>query len=287
MKTGKRLAALLLAAVLLLSLAGCGAFETKMARAWQKLDKMDNLQMDLEADLILSVTAGGMRLPIPVTLSGTAELYFGPLQAKADLVIGWPGKETRVLAYLQEDGEIVNLYWNVNGGELWEKASLTASKPRLKPNGLKYIIEGAETFREVAQPGVTDGSIRFDGQLPGSFIEGFLEIYEVEERLEKDFGLDVPDDLFKSLNSVPASLWISRDGIPDLAVLEPTAFLNGLLPRLFAGFRTASGLDQLPLEHTIENNKIILQLSRFDELGMLVIPEEALTAWGDGAADWK
>ncbi len=287
MKTGKKLTALLLAVLLLLNLAGCGTFGTKMARAWQKLDKMDNLRLDIEDDLILNVTAGGLSLPIPITLSGTVDLYLSPIQAKADLKLNWPGRETKLAAYLQEDGEIFNLYWNINGGELWEKASLTASKPRLKPNGLKYIIEGAETFREVEQPGVADGSIRFDGQLPGSFIQGFLELYEVEERVERDFGLDVQDGLFTSLNSVPTSLWINKDGVLDLIVLEPTAFLNGLLPRLTSDFRAASGLDQLPLEHTIESNQIVVQLSHFDELEMLVIPEKALAAWGDGAADWK
>ncbi|MDO4973450.1 MAG: hypothetical protein Q4E38_04505 [Eubacteriales bacterium] len=287
MKTGKKLAALLLAVVLVMSLSGCGAFETKMARAWQKLDKLDSLRLDVEDDLSVSVAVGEQRVPIPLKLSGTVDLYLNPVQAKADLVLTWPGKETKLTAYLQEDGETMNVYWNLNGGVLWEKASLTASHPRLKPNGIKYIIECVETFREVEQPGVTDGSSRFDGQLPGSFIQGFLEIYEVENRLADDFGLEVPEGLFASLNSVPASLWINRDGELDLIVLEPAAFLNGFLPRLFADYRAASGLDQLPLTYTVENNRIILQLSHFDELEMLVIPEKVLSPWGDGAADWE
>ena len=288
MKTGKKLAALLLAAVLILGLAGCGAFETKMARAWQKLDKLDSLRLDIEDDLELSVTEGELRVPITAKLTGTVDLYLNPLQAKADLVLAGPGKETRLSAYLQEeDGGVVNVYWNRNGGALWEKASLTASKPRLKPNGIKYIIDGAETFREVEQPGVTDGSRRFDGQIPGSFIQGYLALYEVENRLADDFGIELPKDLLASINSVPTSLWINADGELDLIVLEPTAFLNGLLPRLVADFKAASGLDQLPLRCTVENNRIIIQLSSFDSLEMLVIPEKVLSPWGDGAADWE
>lgn len=287
MKTGKKLAALLLAAVLLLSLSGCGAFETKMARAWQKLDKADCMQIKIADDLIVDVTAGGMKLPFAVSLSGTVDLYLDPVQAKADLTVSWPGTELKLLAYAEEENDTVNVYTNLNGGEIWEKASYTASKPRLSPNGLKYVIEGAETFREVEQPGVTDGSIRFDGQLPGSFIQGFLELYEVEERLERDFGLEIPDDLFTNLNSVPTSLWLNKQGELDLIVLEPTALLNGLMPKLLDELRRTSGLDQLPLEHTVESNQIILQLGEFDSLPMLEIPEEALAAWGDGAMDWE
>lgn len=287
MKTGKKLAALLLAAVLLLSLSGCGAFETKMARAWQKLDKADCMQIKIADDLIVDVTAGGMKLPFAVSLSGTVDLYLDPVQAKADLTVSWPGTELKLLAYAEEENDTVNVYTNLNGGEIWEKASYTASKPRLSPNGLKYVIEGAETFREVEQPGVTDGSIRFDGQLPGSFIQGFLELYEVEERLERDFGLEIPDDLFTNLNSVPTSLWLNKQGELDLIVLEPTALLNGLMPKLLDELRRTSGLDQLPLEHTVESNQIILQLGQFDALPMLEIPEEALAAWGDGAMDWE
>ena len=286
-KTGKKLAALLLAAALVLSLAGCGAFETKMARAWQKLDKADCMRLKVADDLIVDVTAGGKRLPFAVSLSGTVDLYLDPVQAKADLTVSWPGTELKILAYLEEENDTVNVYTNLNGGEIWEKASYTASKPRLSPNGLKYVIEGAETFREVEQPGVTDGSTRFDGQLPGSFIQGFLELYEVEERLERDFGLEIPDDLFSNLNSVPTSLWLNRQGELDLIVLEPTAFLNGLMPKLFDELRRESGLDQLPLEHSVESNQIILQLGEFDSLPMLEIPEEALAAWGDGAMDWE
>lgn len=287
MMTGKRLAALLLAAALMLGLAGCGAFETRMARAWQKLDKLDSLRLDIEDDLVLSASVGEQRVPVSLKLSGTVDLYLNPVQAKAEFVLARPGRETKLTAYLQEDGEATHVYWNLNDGALWEKASVTASRPRLKPNGIKYVIECAETFREVEQPGVTDGSTRFDGQLPGSFIQGFLELYEVENRLADDFGLELPAGLFTSLNSVPASLWLNRDGELDLIVLEPAAFLNGLLPRLFAEFGAASGLDQLPLGFMVENNRVILQLSRFDELEMLVIPEEALSAWGDGAADWE
>ena len=287
-KTGIKRSALLLAAVmLLLCLTGCGAFETKMARAWQKLDKVDSLRLKVADDLIVDVTAGGMKLPVAISLSGTVDLYLDPVQAKADLTVSWPSTELKLLVYLEEKGEAVNVYTNLNGGEIWEKASYTASKPRLSPNGLKYIIEGAETFREVEQPGVTDGSRRYDGQLPGSFLQGFLKLYDAEERIERDFGLDVPDDLFTNLNSVPTSLWLNRQGELDLIVLEPTALLNGLLPKLLADFRAASGLSQLPLEHTVESNQIILQLGEFDALPMLEIPEEALAAWGDGAMDWE
>lgn len=287
MKTAKKLTALLLAAVLVLCLTGCSAFGTKMARAWQKLDKVDSLQMKIVDDLIVDVTAGGATLPVAVSLSGTVDLYLNPVQARADLTLGWPGEELKLLVYVQEEGEAVNVYTNLNGGAVWEKASYTVSKPRLSPNGLRYVIEGAETFREVEQPGVTDGSFRFDGQLPGSFIQGFLELYEVEERIESDFGLDVPDELFTNLNSIPTSLWISKQGELDLIVLEPTAFLNGLMPKLLSPFRQASGLNQLPLEHTVEANQIILQLGAFDELPMLEIPEEVLAPWGDGAMDWE
>jgi hypothetical protein len=135
-----------------LCLTGCGAFETKMARAWQKLDKADCMRLKVADDLIVDVTAGGMKLPVAISLSGTVDLYLNPVQARADLTLGWPGEELKLLVYVQEEGEAVNVYTNLNGGAVWEKASYTVSKARLSPNGLRYVIEGAETFREVEQP---------------------------------------------------------------------------------------------------------------------------------------
>ena len=288
MKTVKKLAALLLIAAMLLGLAGCSASETKMGRALQKLGKADSLRMDIVDDLIVSVTAGGARLPVSVSLSATLELYFDPLQAKVDAVIGWPGSELYLLMYLQEeDDKTVNVYSNLNGGEAWTKTSFVIEDSRADTKGLRYIIEGVDAFREVEQPGVTDGSHRYDGNLPGSFIQGYLSLYGVEERIERDFGLDLPDELFTNLNSVPTSLWVNEYGELDLIILEPTALLNGLLPKLSERTRAASGLDQLPLTHTIERNQIIIQLSCFDDLPAFEIPENVLALWGESALDWK
>ena len=287
MKYIKKAAALLLVLVMMLSLSGCSLFDTKMARAVQKLNKMDNLHIDLMDDLVIRVSSGDQSLPVTLSLTGGSDLYFSPFQGKAELTLEWPGFQRKFLLYLEKSEGVLSLYNNVNDGEAWEKYNFATNGEDIKADGLKYIIEVADSFDQVEQPNVTDGSTRYDGELPGSAIQGFLELYHVKERLESAYGLDIPDNLFTNLHSVPVSLWLNADGELDLIILDPSAMLNGLLDKLLAQGRAESGLDTLPLSLTIDSNPIVFELSGFDKQEDLVIPEAAHNALGDSPEYWN
>ena len=287
MKTIKKAAALLLVLAMALSLTGCSLFDTKLARALHKLNRTDNLHVDVLDDLVVQVRAGEQVLPFKASLTGGVDLYFSPFQGKLELLLEWPGFQRRFLLYLEKSEGVLTLYSNVNGGEAWKKHCFASNGQDDKADGLKYLTEVADTFHPVPQPDSTDGSLRYDGEVPGSALRGFLELYQVKERLERDYGIRLPDDLLSNLHSVPVSLWLNAEGELDLLVLDPGPMLNDVLGRLLSRSRQASGLDQLPLNLTLDSNTIVLQLSGFDAQTDLLIPEEAHKALSDGPMYWK
>ncbi len=283
----KRAAALLLVLAMALSLTGCSLFDTRMARALQKISKSDNLHVDLLDDMVIQVKSGEQTLPFTIALTGGADLYFSPFQAKAELLLEWPGFQRRHLLYLEKSEGVLTIYNNVNGGEAWEKYNFATNSRDFKADGLKYVTQVADTFHQVETPDVTDGSLRYDGEVPGSAIRGFLDLYHVKERLEADYGVYLPDDLLSNLHSVPVSLWLNAQGELDLILLDPGPMLNDVLGRLLNQTRQASGLSQLPMNLTLDGNTIAIQLSGYDALTDLLIPEEAHAALADGPEFWK
>ena len=59
-----KLLALLLCALMVLSLAACGSFEMKMARAAQKMEKLQSYRTDIKVDLGMSMSLLGQSLPL-------------------------------------------------------------------------------------------------------------------------------------------------------------------------------------------------------------------------------
>lgn len=286
MNMRKRVGLLLLAALMLLGLTGCGALETKMARAVQKISKADSLRLDVLDELSVEVTTAGGTVTVPLRLSGTVDLYLGPLKVRADLALETPAGLTELLYYIEASGDAINVYQNLNGGAAWRKTGLTTGR-EIRANGLKYIVEGAETFERVEEDGAEDGSFRYDGEVPGAFLEGFLELYEVREQLAEDYGLTLDAALFEDLSSIPATLWLNRKGELDLILLEPGALVDGLLGKLLSGPLAASGLDGLGVTARVTDNRIVIQLGDYDQLEPMEIPEEARRAAGDEMEPWE
>ena len=283
---GKKLAALLLAALMLLGLTGCGAFETKMARAVQKISKADSLRLEVLDELSVDVTAAGKTVTVPLTLSGTVQLYLGPLKARAELTLEGPAGQTELLYYIEESGDAFNIYQNINGGTAWQKMGLTAGR-EIRANGLKYIVEGAETFERVEEAGADEGFFRYDGEVPGEFIQGFLELYEVREQLEEEYGLTLDETLFQDLSSIPTTLWLNNRGELDLILLEPGALVDGLLGKLLTDPLAASGLNGLDLSLRVTDNRIVIQMGDYNQLESMEIPQEARRAAGDEMEPWE
>lgn len=319
MRKWNRAIALLLAALMLPSLAACDAFGTHMARAVQKMSRLDNLHFVLSAELELALSAAAPGkaaapepeaaekdaeaaekdaetaetptsrvLPIRAEFSAEGELYTDPLRAAVQSELRLPGGVTKGENYLEKKDGAYYLYSRRNDGTLWQKQGL-AEGDRGSVKGLKYIIQGAEGFTESGVEEL-DGRTaeRYDGVIAGEYLAGLLELYRVWSFLAEDFGLRLHEGLFDDPADVPASIWLDREtGMIVRVDVDLTDFADAIADEQLRDSREALGLDAFGLGLELSALRLRADLSAFDEAGEFRIPDEALSAWGESVMPWE
>ena len=308
MKQIKQGIALLLAALLLPSLAACGAFGTHMARAVQKMSRLGSLHFTLNAELELALRIsepeaelGGAAedaeaeetpqprvQPIRADFGADGELYTDPFRAAFRTQLRLPGGVTRGENYVENKDGAFYLYSRLNDGTLWRKQGLTEGD-RGSVKGLKYIIQGAESFAEAGLEELGGRPAeRYDGVIAGEYLAGLLDLYQVWSFLAEDFGLRLQEGLFDEPADVPASIWLDQEtGMIVRVDVDLTDFADGVADEQLRESREALGLDALGLELALTGLRLRVDLSDFDGAGEFRIPDEALSAWGESVMPWE
>ena len=304
MKRWKKLLALLLAAVMLLGLSGCGVFDTKMAKALQKMSKLRNLHYEISADLSLNFRQAqteeeadadaaeeGTILPaitVDGSFRGSGELFVDPLLVKMDTKVRVPGFESSKRLYLEKKDNVIFVYSLANGGTIWEKQGF-ALEEKARVSALRFLITGLESFEITDDPDLQqEGTTCFRGVLGGEFLQELLEMFEVESTLTEGLGLRLAEGLFGEFTDVPAYLWLDNStGMISRVDVDLTETGANLARRQLAELREASAFDSLGLETELTQLRLSVQLSRFDEAESFAIPDEAQAPWGETVMPWE
>ena len=293
-KKWKRAAALLLAAVTALSLSGCGIFETKLARAIQKMSNLDSLHFSLQLEAALELRAAGQtedeprRLPLSGSLEAEGELYTDPLRSKFSAALSLPGSQARQECYLEKEEHAYYLYSRLNDGTLWQKQGL-AGQDGTKVKGLRYIVSSMESFQAAGEePLGGQPAARYDGVLAGENLAELLRLYGVREFLADGVGLQLRENVFEELPDVPASVWVDAGtGMIVRVEADLTALGAAIAERQLEDSRNALGLESVGVELALTGLRLRLALSGFNEAEAFQIPEAAKAAWGDSVMPWE
>ena len=309
----RRVTALVLALLMLLSLSGCGIFETRMARAVQKMSKLNNLHFTLSVglDLALSVSeppAGESTdapeseaaaeegsepyearvLPLQGSFTAEGELFTDPLLLRFDGLLRLPGSETRSENYIEKAESAYYLYSRTNDGTLWQKQGLAEQK-KARVKGLQYLVKGAESFSPTGTE-TLDGrpADRYDAVIDSEYVAGLLSLYEVRAFLADGLGLQLREDVFDEPAAIPATLWLDQEsGMIVSAEVDLNAFAEDIAQKQLDRVRGALDLQSMGLELKTTGLRLHLDLSAFDEAEAFQIPEEAKEAWGEETMPWE
>lgn len=301
MKKTKRLFAIILSVLLLSGLSGCGIFSTRMARAIQKMSKLESFQFELEASLELALCLDTAEteddapeqdarrsLPISGSFTGNGEFYTDPFRLHLDSALTLPGLTSRQTVYAEKEESAYYLYSRANEGSIWQKQGLAAWSAG-KVNGIKYLVEAAAFFEEgeIEQVGGYTAQ-RYDGVFPGDYLAGLFELYHVREFLCEGLGLQLEEGVLEEVAETPASIWLDTDsGMVVRLDAELGEFARVFADGQLEATRDALGLDKLGLSLELEELHLSLRLSSFDGAEAFQIPDEAKSAWGDSVKPWE
>ena len=269
----KKLAALVLVLVMLLSLSGCG-MDLKLTTAILKLNKVQSLHMDVEGVMDLTASERGASESFLITVTGGANYGREPLWATADLTLDVLDEQMHILANLESGDDGVVLSYSLDDGASWETQNLGQMEGpvELDPiqllDGLGEAGDAVGDFTAVGTETVLGSeAIRYDSVIYGAVIKEILEESDAESTIEDSMGADLDLD---DLADVNLSVWVDKaSGLPVKGCIDMTATAQSILDASLGSILSSLGETGDISGYGLNMNRLYLSvtLSDFDNLG--------------------
>ena len=284
MKKTARIIALVLLAAMLLSLTGCGSFETKMAKAAKKMAGLQSVHMDMDMHMDFSMSFLGESLDLDMNMDGRIDMQTQPLRARIEMGMALLDANLDMLMYMEQNGGEYTAYVSADNGATWETESMTAEEAISQTGdlteNLKIFINCAKSFQEAGKETVNGAeATRFDGEITGDSLESALELSGAKEMLGEGLGAKLSADAFTGLESIPCSVWIdNKSGMVVRYDMDMAGVMQTLMKDMMDQVFAAQGLAGLDMEMDFREVTVSVVLSQFDAVGEIVIPDNAKAA---------
>lgn len=294
MKQLKKILVIVLALAMVLSLSACGAFETKMVKAAQKMSKAESFRMDMDMDMDMSLSLMGESLGIDANVEAKMDILTEPVKMGGNMTIDMMDEEIEFLFYMEQTDDGYTLYLSPDNGESWVRRDMESIEaPKVsKTEQLGMLAKLAETFEEQGTEEIRGSAATvYKGMIPGADISaaiaesGALEqLAELQDSAEIDLsGLD-----FSDLSDIPATIAIdNKSGMISRYTMEMTDimqdFMGSIMDVVLAQVAKESGMEGVDLAAlglTVEINKVeaTVDLFDYDAVKTVEIPQAALEA---------
>lgn len=270
MKKTKRIIVFAILAAMLLSLCGCGMFRTRVAKAAVKMSKLESLHADIEAQLGMSVSVLGQDVNADVTVTGGADIQRDPAQMYMDLTADVVSLEQGLLLYgTGRDGGF-DVYYSADSGKNWIKGSIDADvdTKNTKVDGKSAFLllsDSAASFKEYGKEKVNGAdAIRYNGEITSDELKTALKLANAKQALEEGLGVELDDDVFSDIGSIPVSIWI--DIKTDMIVrieMDLSEAMQGLVPAIVDKAMSKAGVG-IDVDTKVHDVIVSITLSEFD-----------------------
>ena len=294
MKQLKKILVIVLALAMVLSLSACGAFETKMVKAAQKMSKAESFRMDMDMDMDMSLSLMGESLGIDANVEAKMDILTEPVKMGGSMTMDMMDEEIEFLFYMEQTDDGYTLYLSPDNGESWVRRDMESIEaPKVsKTEQLGMLAKLAETFEEQGTEEIRGSAATvYKGMIPGADISaaiaesGALEqLAELQDSAEIDLsGLD-----FSDLSDIPATIAIdNKSGMISRYTMDMTDimqdFMGSIMDVVLAQVAKESGMEGVDLAAlglTVEINKVeaTVDLFDYDAVKTVEIPQAALEA---------
>ena len=277
----KKLAALLMALCIVLSLAACGGSggggkSDPLAAAMANMEKAES--MDAKMMMEMDMEAGGQNLETVTTMD--CNIFNKPMRMKMDMSMDMGGYgDVSVERYAEEaeDGSIVLYQYD---GMDWSSQSVTAAdlgqydvsssmdSYRASTTGFKQ--EGSEEVEGVS-------AYKYTGVITGEAMQEVMLSSGALDSMSTQMNMDEAQmkDMLSGLGDIAVTMWIDEESLyPVRYDMDMTAIMDGLMGKIL---ETAGG-EEAGLTMSIPKMTISMTCSNFNSATDFTIPEEAKNA---------
>ena len=239
MKKAKRIIVFAILAAMLLSLCGCGMFRTRVAKAAIKMSKLESLHADVEMQIGMGISVLGQDVNADADVTGGVDIQRDPERVYVNMTAEVAGFEQNLLLYAVGRDGGADIYSSADGGESWTKGSIENddSSKSSKADGKSLFLllsDSAASFKEYGKEKINGSdAIRYKGEITSDELKQALELANVKQSLEESLDVELDDDVFADLGSVPVSIWIDeKSGMIVRVEMDMSDVMQGLVPVL-------------------------------------------------------
>lgn len=239
MKKAKRILVFAILAAMLLSLCGCGMFRTRVAKAAIKMSKLESLHADVEMQIGMGISVLGQDVNADADVTGGVDIQRDPERVYVNMTAEVAGSEQNLLLYAVGRDGGADVYSSADGGESWTKGSIEnddSSKSSTADGKSLFLLlsDSAASFKEYGKEKINGSdAIRYKGEITSDELKQALELANVKQSLEESLDVELDDDVFADLGSVPVSIWIDeKSGMIVRVEMDMSDVMQGLVPVL-------------------------------------------------------
>lgn len=280
MKRGKRILAFVLLAAMLLCLSGCGSFASKIAKASKKMGELQNYHMDMEMQIEMSMEVLGQSSDMDMTVTMGADIQEEPLRIKMNMTTKMLGESLQTLGYVEQDGTDLVSYSSDNGGAFWTKQTVTEEDLPDMRQDMQMFADCVDSFQEAGKEQVNGSdATRYDGEISGESLNIAMEASGAWDIMGDSLGVELEEDDLTDLGSIPCSVWIdNKSGMIVRYDMDMTQVMNAMLDTMMGSILEQEGLDAGEMKISLGKVTTSIELSWFDQVGEIVIPEDVRAA---------
>lgn len=298
MKYVKRVLAVVLVLALVFSLSGCTAFEAKMAKAANKMKKVDNFRTDAEFYLDADMKMMGQSLMnLAIGMEGTMDIDKAHGTGAGTFHVSMMDEEEAdVLIYFEKGADALRTWTSADDGMTWtlneqelaqgEGESLfdIDSITNLDKENIARLRKLAATFEEdgVAEIRGSESTI-YRGTISVTDLTEDVDLSELLAQLSEGMGVEVTVEDVAQIGDIPVAIGIDNDsGLISGFAVDMTDMLQGIVGIAMKAYMgqmmgdTFEGLDLEALGVTMEVNSCEAECVLYDynEVGDVVIPDD-------------
>lgn len=304
MRKRNKIAAIVLALLMLLSLSACSMADMPILKAALSFAKLNSVHIAPEGELALALNlpAYGMNMDVTITAEGDFDYCADPLQLAGELRILAMDEPTSLLVYGEDvNGDFI-LDYSTDGGETWQNktfgktSDITESMDKTANLSISDIISlGKELgsafsgFTKMGPESVDERSAtRYDAvislrslvQMEGAqeaFFEGMAQSLDTDAAtLAQQIDLSALEDMSCSLWLEDGSGSIIKVGL-DMTALMQSLFASGLLDTVLA---EQAGLEGMDFSMELKAMDLALTFSQLDSVGTIERPHSSAIIGG-------